>query len=227
MDHTIIENLETINTEIATVFAYYFLEPRAVNIIAVSKNHTAEHIMPLLKAGHRVFGENKVMEAIEKWTPLKALYPDIELHLIGALQSNKVKKALTIFDVIQTIDRPSLIDELVKYPDIIKDKKFFIQVNTGHEDQKSGVTLTDFASLLAYAKDKLLPISGLMCIPPIHDNAVHHFTVLQSLVRQNGARQNGGLKMSAGMSADFDKAIIAGTDYIRIGTALFGKREAV
>ncbi len=220
MSHSVINNLLSIQSEIQSVFAHYFLVPRPINIIAVSKMQTADAIIPLLDAGHRIFGENKVSEAFEKWTPLKEQYPDIELHLIGGLQTNKVKKALAIFDVIQTIDRINLIDEIVKHKDIIHNKKFFIQVNTGEEAQKSGISLGGFSDLLSYATSQHIKISGIMCIPPALDNPTYHFSVMQSL-----ARQNGSLKISAGMSADYHKAIIHGTDYIRIGTAIFGQRD--
>jgi pyridoxal phosphate enzyme (YggS family) len=218
MSCNVVHNLSLIQAEIKSVFDYYFLSPRPIKIIAVSKTQPSDAIIPLLRAGHRIFGENKVLEAYEKWLPLKQEYPDIELHLIGALQTNKVKKALQIFDVIQTIDRTSVVDEIIKHTDLMQHKQFFIQVNVGDESQKSGVAIDGFSELLTYTQTHALPISGLMCIPPA-TNPSHYFAVMQSL-----ARMNGFLKLSAGMSSDYQKAIIHGTDYIRIGTAIFGER---
>jgi PLP dependent protein len=216
----VVHNLSLIQSEINSVFDYYYLSPRPVTIIAVSKTHPPEAIIPLLDNGHRIFGENKVQEAYDKWIPLKQKYQDIELHLIGSLQTNKVKKALQIFDVIQTIDRKNVIDEIIKHTDLMANKQFFIQVNVGDESQKSGVAINELSSLIEYAKNKNMPISGLMCIPPNDVNASHHFAVMQSLIRQYGH-----LKLSAGMSADYRQAIIHATDYIRIGTAIFGNRH--
>jgi PLP dependent protein len=220
MSHTVVHNLRSIQSEIESIFAHYFLVSRPIKIIVVSKTQTADAIIPLLDAGHRIFGENKVSEAFEKWTPLKAQYPDIELHLIGGLQTNKIKKALQIFDVIQTVDCIHLIDEIVKHKDIVHNKKFFIQINTGEETQKSGISPDGFSDLLSYATNKHMKISGIMCIPPVLDNPTYHFSVMQSL-----SRQHGSLDISAGMSSDYHKAIIHGTDYIRIGTAIFGQRD--
>ena len=218
MSCNVIHNLSLVQAEIKSVFDYYFLSPKPVKIIAVSKTQPVDAIIPLLEAGHRIFGENKVIEAYDKWLPLKQKYPDIELHLIGALQTNKVKKALQVFDVIQTIDRCGLVDEIVKHTDLMQHKQFFIQVNVGDEPQKSGIAIAEFSDLLTYTHTHALPISGLMCIPPVVHSS-HYFSVMQSL-----ARMNGFLKLSAGMSSDYQKAIIHGTDYIRIGTAIFGER---
>jgi pyridoxal phosphate enzyme (YggS family) len=216
MLHEIVNNLNHIKAEIAKTFAFHYLLPKSTHIIAVSKNQPIEKIMPLLQSGHRIFGENKVLEAVEKWTPLKEQYPDIKLHHIGHLQTNKIKKALTIFDVFQTIDRPAVVDELIKNQSMITNKQFFIQINTGNEPQKSGVMLDGFSTLLEITKQKKLPITGLMCIPPVNENPLKHFLILQSI-----ARQNGQLNISAGMSSDYHKAILAGTDYVRIGTKIF------
>lgn len=219
MLENVVKNLSGIQSDIQAVFAHYFLLPKPTQVIVVTKTRPIDAIIPLLDMGHRVFGENRVLEAYEKWQPLKARYPDIELHLIGSLQSNKVKKALQIFDVIQTIDRISLIDDMIKHKEHIQNKQFFIQVNTGEEPQKSGVLMNDFCDLLLYSNKHGIKISGLMCIPPVDDNPTHHFAIMQSL-----ARQNGFLKLSAGMSSDYHKAILYGTDYVRIGTAIFGKK---
>jgi PLP dependent protein len=220
MLENVVKNLSVVQSDIQAVFEHYFLLPKPTQIIVVTKTQPIDAIIPLLEMGHRVFGENRILEAFEKWQPLKARYPDIELHLIGSLQGNKVKKALQIFDVIQTVDRISLIDDIIKYKDIIKNHKFFIQINTGKEPQKSGVLINDFSDLLSYSNNHGIKISGLMCIPPARENATHHFAIMHSL-----ARQNGSLKLSAGMSSDYLKAVLYGTDYVRIGTAIFEKND--
>ncbi len=220
MLENVVKNLSVVQSDIQAVFEHYFLLPKPIQVIVVTKTQPIDTIIPLLDMGHRVFGENRVLEAFEKWQPLKAHYPDIELHLIGSLQSNKVKKALQIFDVIQTIDRISLIDDMIKHKESIQKHQFFIQINTGEEPQKSGVLMNDFSDLLLYSNNHGIKISGLMCIPPVDENATHHFAIMQSL-----ARQNGFLKLSAGMSSDYLKAVLYGTDYVRIGTAIFGKNN--
>lgn len=223
----IIKNFNYIQRNIAATFDFYYLHPKDVQIIAVSKNQTTETIETLLKAGHRVFAENRVGEAFDKWVSLKAHYPDTELHLIGSLQTNKVKKALSLFDVIQTIDRIELIDAIIKTrqtQDGTHSCQFFIQVNTGNEPQKSGVSIKDFPDLFDYAFKAGMEISGLMCIPPVEEEASFHFGILQSLIKDFSTPER-QLLMSAGMSDDYDKAIICNTDYIRIGTGLFRLRS--
>lgn len=217
MNTPIIDNFNHIISVIKEVFAFYKLPPKPIQTIVVTKNQPIENIIPLLEDGHRLFGENKVQEAYEKWPQLKERYSDIELHLIGPLQSNKVKKALDLFDAIQVIDRESVIDTLTKHSDLIKPHhQFFIQVNIGNEPQKSGVLVSDFPELLTYAKNHAIKISGLMCIPPQDQDPVNYFMMMQSLCRQNG-----NLKLSAGMSSDYKQAILCGADYIRIGSAIF------
>ena len=188
-----------------------------VQLIAVSKTHPADDILPLLESGHRVFGENRVQEAKEKWVKLREKYPDIKLHLIGSLQTNKVKDALKLFDVIQTIDRTSLVDEIIRHKNMLC-SQFFIQVNIGNEVQKGGVALDELENLINYTKDKL-PIIGLMCVPPAGKNPEKYFSLLQELAKKYNLPN-----LSMGMSNDYESAIKYGATHIRVGTAIFGER---
>ncbi len=189
-------------------------------LIAVSKNQSSEKIEEALKTGHRLFGENRVQEAKSHWQELRKTYPDLKLHLIGPLQTNKARDAVALFDVIETIDRENLVDEIAKeskkqnrHPDC------FIQVNTGDEAQKAGVSLENFAGLLAYALEKGLKIKGLMCIPPVAADPAPHFALLKNLAAKNNLPE-----LSMGMSGDFEIAIEEGATFVRVGTALFGER---
>jgi len=193
------------------------IEANNVKLIAVSKTHPANDILPLLEAGHRVFGENRVQEAKEKWVELREKYSDIQLHLIGSLQTNKVKDALKLFDVIQSIDRISLVDEIVRHKKMLC-SQFFIQVNIGNEAQKGGVALDELENLINYTKDKL-PIIGLMCVPPADKNPEQYFSLLQELAKKYNVHN-----LSMGMSNDYDIAIKYGATHIRVGTAIFGER---
>lgn len=193
----------------------------ATTLIAVTKTHGAERIRPLLEAGHRVFGENRVQEAMAKWPALKSEFPDIELHLIGPLQTNKVRDAVRLFDVIHTLDRPKLADALAAeaaagqpVPDLL------IQVNTGEEPQKAGTTPADAPALIAAARDERgLKVKGLMCIPPADAEPAPHFALLAKIARAHGLPL-----LSMGMSADFETAIRFGATHVRVGSALFGAR---
>jgi len=193
------------------------IEANNVKLIAVSKTHPANDILPLLEAGHRVFGENRVQEAKEKWVELREKYSDIQLHLIGSLQTNKVKDALKLFDVIQSIDRISLVDEIVRHKKMLC-SQFFIQVNIGNEAQKGGVALDELENLINYTKDKL-PIIGLMCVPPADKNPEQYFSLLKELAKKYNFHN-----LSMGMSNDYDIAIKYGATHIRVGTAIFGER---
>ena len=194
-----------------------------VTLIAVSKTHGPEKIRPLLEAGQRVFGENRVQEAKAKWPALKADYPDVELHLIGPLQSNKTREALELFDVIHALDRPKLAQALAAEMEKTgRRPKLFIQVNTGEEPQKAGVAPTEAPGFIALCRDDLkLPVVGLMCIPPADENPAPHFALLAKLAREHGLKE-----LSMGMSADFETAIRFGATYVRVGSALFGARTA-
>ena len=194
--------------------------PEDVCLVAVSKTFDAPDILPVLEAGQRVFGENRVQESQKKWPELKARFPDVELHLIGPLQSNKSREALTLFDVIETLDRESVIRAIAKdWPLLEKKPRLLVQVNTGAEPQKAGVLPQDLASILVLAKELGLQISGLMCIPPVDEPPSPHFAVLARLAKTHGLTH-----LSMGMSADYAEAIQLGADYVRVGSAIFGHR---
>ena len=195
-----------------------------VSLMAVSKFHPAEKIRSALECGHRLFGENRVQEATSKYPNLKEEYPDLRLHLIGPLQTNKVREAVKLFDVIETLDRPRLAEALSK------EKKMtgvcpnlFIQVNTGEEENKSGVLPADTDNFISQCCEKLkLPVIGLMCIPPINDEPALHFALLADTARRHGLEY-----LSMGMSADFESAIMLGATHVRIGTSIFGGRPVL
>jgi PLP dependent protein len=191
-------------------------------LIAVSKTHGEDRIRPVLAAGHRVFGENRVQEAKGKWPALKAEFSDIELHLIGPLQSNKVREAVELFDAIHSLDRPKLAHALKAELELAgRHPALFIQVNTGEEPQKAGVAPQDAPAFIALCRDELkLPVKGLMCIPPNTENPALHFALLQKLARAHNLPW-----LSMGMSGDFESAIKFGATHVRVGTAIFGDRE--
>jgi PLP dependent protein len=214
-----IENLELAKQKIRLAFKKYILpeSTKSPEIIVVTKTVSADRIIPLLEHGHRKFGENRVQEAMEKWPDLKKKYPDIELHLIGPLQSNKAEDACGIFDYIQTIDRPKIAEAISKIkPEI----PCLIQVNTGHESQKAGVMPEDTDHFTSQAKN-ILNIKGLMCIPPVKDKAQFHFLMLKKIAERNGLTIT-----SMGMSHDFELAACIGASFVRIGSAIFGERNA-
>ena len=195
-------------------------DPEDVCLVAVSKTFDAPDILPLLEAGHRVFGENRVQESQKKWPGLKARFPDVELHLIGPLQSNKSREALALFDVIETLDRESVIRAIAKdWPVLEKKPRLLVQVNTGAEPQKAGVLPQDLAAILALASELGLQISGLMCIPPVDEPPSPHFAILARLAKTHGLTH-----LSMGMSADYAEAIQLGAGYVRVGSAIFGHR---
>ncbi|MFT4134319.1 YggS family pyridoxal phosphate-dependent enzyme [Labrys sp. (in: a-proteobacteria)] len=193
----------------------------AVTLIAVSKTFGPEAIEPVLAAGQRVFGENRVQEAQGKWPALKAVYPDIELHLIGPLQSNKAKEAVALFDVIHTVDRSSVAQALAK--EIARQGKaprLLVQVNTGEEAQKAGVAPQEADAFIAACRDDYgLVIDGLMCIPPFEQSPGPHFALLAKIAARNGLSM-----LSMGMSSDFETAIEVGATHVRVGSAIFGTR---
>lgn len=199
-----------------------FLKKNSENtkIIAISKNHPKESVLMALKSGVYIFGENKVIEAKNKFENLKLEYPQIELHLTGPLQSNKVKLAISLFDVFHTLDREKIANEFSKYLAEIKDKQVYVQVNTGEEKTKSGIFPKDVRDFVDFCKfEKKLNISGLMCIPPINDNPSKHFELLHMLAKENNLKN-----LSIGMSNDYSDAIYFKPTYIRLGTILFGNR---
>ena len=194
--------------------------PESIQLVAVSKEQPVERIEAALATGHRIYGENRVQDAETRWQPYESTYPDLKLHLIGPLQTNKVKDALVLFDVIETIDRDSLVLELAKQLEKTpKAIEFFIQINTGDEPQKSGVALNDLPALLDLCRSHKLNVTGLMCIPPVNEPPVLHFALLKKLAAQHNLPN-----LSMGMSADYKQAIAVGATHIRVGTALFGER---
>ncbi|MBL4614302.1 MAG: YggS family pyridoxal phosphate-dependent enzyme [Magnetovibrio sp.] len=196
-------------------------DPGEVSLVAVSKIHGVERIRPVLQAGHRLFGENRVQEAEQKWPQLRQDFGDVTLHLIGPLQTNKVKAAVATFDVIQTLDREKLARALAKeFARVDKHLPVYIQINTGEEPQKAGILPTDADAFIALCRDELqLEVCGLMCIPPVDEEASLHFALLAKIAARNGLT---GLSM--GMSADFETAIAFGATHVRVGTAIFGSR---
>ena len=216
-----VDRLAAVRAEIARACKDAARDPADVTLIAVSKTFPPEAIEPVIEAGQRVFGENRVQEAKAKWPGLIARHPGIELHLIGPLQSNKAKEAVALFDAIHSVDRPSLCEALAK--EIAKQGRqplLFVEVNTGAEPQKAGVLPQDVDAFLAACRDKYgLTIAGLMCIPP-HDEAPGpHFALTAKIARRNGLKL-----LSMGMSADFGVAIAMGATHVRVGSAIFGER---
>lgn len=196
-------------------------DPASVRLVAVSKTFGEVDIKPVIAAGQRVFGENRVQEAQGKWPALRNAHPDLELHLIGPLQTNKVRDAVALFDVIQTLDRPKLAHAL-KAEMAVRGKsvRLFVQVNTGEEEQKAGIAPADLAEFLKLVQDELkLDVDGLMCIPPVDEEPAIHFAFLAKLAREHGIPE-----LSMGMSGDFEAAVELGATYVRVGSAIFGGR---
>lgn len=192
----------------------------SVALIAVSKMHDADAIQPLIHAGQRLFGENRVQEAQGKWPKLREATPDLALHLVGQLQSNKAEEAVALFDAIHSVDRVSLVAALAKAMDKAgKRPACFIQVNIGDEPQKGGCPVAELPALLAEARSADLPVAGLMCVPPADLEPAPYFALLAKFARDHGLE---GLSM--GMSGDFETAVTLGATYVRVGTALFGER---
>jgi len=199
-------------------------DPDAVTLVAVSKTFPGDDIVPVLAAGQRVFGENRVQEAKAKWPALRAQFPGVELHLIGPLQSNKVKDAVALFDVIHTLDRESLAEALSKEIKRAGGKapRLFVQVNTGEEPQKAGIAPTEALAFVTRCREHWgLQVDGLMCIPPVDDEPAAHFALLRKLARQADVKE-----LSMGMSHDFEIAVTLGATIVRVGSAIFGAREA-
>ena len=197
-------------------------DPADVTLVAVSKTHGADRVRELLAAGHRVFGENRVQEAEEKFPALKAEYPDLQLHLIGPLQTNKARDAVALFDVIESVDRERLAATLAKeMARASRRPDCFIQVNTGEEPQKAGILPAELDAFVAACRDThKLPVVGLMCIPPVDEEPALHFALLVKMAARNGLA-----KVSMGMSADYEIAVRLGATHVRVGSALFGARH--
>jgi pyridoxal phosphate enzyme (YggS family) len=214
-------NLAAINARIAKAAQQAGRDAQAVKLVAVSKTHSAQRVAALIAAGQRVFGENRVQEAQQKYPALKAAHPDLQLHLIGPLQSNKAADAVALFDAIQTVDRPKIANALAhEMQRQGRSLPCFIQVNTGEEPQKAGAAPAQLDGFVRLCRDELkLPVIGLMCIPPADEEPALHFALLAKLAARNGLRE-----LSMGMSSDFETAVRLGATYVRVGTALFGAR---
>ncbi|WP_290994165.1 YggS family pyridoxal phosphate-dependent enzyme [Hyphomicrobium sp.] len=219
---TPVDRLKHVNDEIIAAAKAAGRVADGVELVAVSKTFDAEDIKPVIEAGQRIFGENRVQEAERKWPPLRAEFPDVKLHLIGPLQSNKAKEAVAFFDAIHTIDREKIAravaDEMAKQG---RSLELFVQVNTGEEPQKAGIMPRDAGAFVTFCRQDLkLDIKGLMCIPPVDEEPAVHFAFLAKLARELGLS---GLSM--GMSGDFETAIALGATHVRVGSAIFGGRH--
>jgi PLP dependent protein len=215
------ENLEKVRAAIAAAETEAKRKEGAVRLVAVSKTKPADEISPVIEAGQRLFGENRVQEAQSKWPGLKAETAGIELHLIGPLQSNKTAEAVALFDVIQTVDREKIAREIARETEK-QDKHpgLYVQVNTGSEPQKAGIEPDEAAAFIAMCRAELgLKITGLMCIPPVDENPGPHFALLAKIARENDIET-----LSMGMSGDFETAIAFGATEVRVGSAIFGAR---
>lgn len=213
--------IAAVRTEIASACRDAGRDPSTVTLVAVSKTFGAEAITPVIVAGQRIFGENRVQEARAKWPPLMTQYPDLELHLIGPLQSNKAREAVALFDAVHSLDRASLAEALSK--EVHKQGRrpvLFVEINTGAEPQKAGVLPHDADSFITACRETYgLEISGLMCIPPQDEAPAPHFALTAKIARRNGLKL-----LSMGMSADFKTAIAFGATHVRVGSAIFGAR---
>ena len=218
--HITIKNLLKISEDVKQKLPTDDIKYKSPKIIAVSKTFKIDHIKPLIEHGHLDFGENKVQEAIEKWSEIKKVKKDLKLHLIGRLQTNKVKTAIQIFDYIHSVDSKKLADRISKYQNQLNVKtKLFIQVNVGNEDQKSGISKSNVIELYNYCKKIELDVVGLMCIPPFGEDTEKYFKEMKNLNDEIGLSE-----LSMGMSSDYLSAVKYGSTHLRIGSDIFGKR---
>jgi pyridoxal phosphate enzyme (YggS family) len=218
------ENFRTVKASIAAAEQRYGRATGSVGLVAVTKFKPVENVRAALETGHRVFGENRVQEAAEKYSGLRQDFPDLELHLVGPLQSNKLRDAIQVFDVIQTLDRPKLAEALARVCAMPESRvrQLYIQVNTGEEPQKAGIGPRDADAFIKDCIERLsLPVVGLMCIPPAGDEPALHFALLREMAKRHGLSC-----LSMGMSEDYPVAIQQGATHVRLGTALFGARDA-
>lgn len=214
------ERLAAVRGGIAAAAKLAGRDPAAVELIAISKTHPAEAMVPLIAAGQMSFGENRVQEAQGKWPALREATPELRLHLVGQLQSNKARDAVELFDAIHSVDRPSVVEALAKACEATgRRPQLFVQVNIGAEDQKGGCAIDELPSLLVRARDAGLAIEGLMCVPPADIEPAPFFALLAKLARDHGLA---GLSM--GMSDDYETAVMLGATHVRVGSALFGAR---
>jgi PLP dependent protein len=213
--------LEEVRDRIAKTARLAKRDPDSVELIAISKTHLAEAIAPLIAQGQRAFGENRVQEAQAKWPALREAHPDIALHLVGQLQSNKADDAVALFDCIHSLDRSSLVTALAKAMDKAgRQVPCFVQVNIGNEEQKGGCAIADVPALLGEAREAEVHVTGLMCVPPLDVEPAPYFALLAKIAADNGLTQ-----LSMGMSGDFETAVMLGATHVRVGSALFGARE--
>jgi len=213
--------LDFIRERIARTAAIAQRDPASVELIAISKTHPPEAIAPLIAQGQRVFGENRVQEAQAKWPALVEAHPDVRLHLVGQLQSNKAAEAVALFDCIHSLDRSSLVSALGKAMDKAgRQVPCFVQVNIGAEEQKGGCAIAEVPALLAQAREAHVPVVGLMCVPPADVEAAPYFALLAKIAADHGLTQ-----LSMGMSGDFETAVMLGATHVRVGSALFGARD--
>lgn len=213
--------LEEVQIKIAKASKIAGRDPSEAQLIAISKTRSADEIRPLLEAGHRLFGENRVQEAADKWPMLREEFPDVQVHLVGQLQSNKAEEAAQIFDAIHSLDRMSLVKALRKAMDKTgKRVSCFVQVNIGEESQKGGCDIGETSDLIDAARAADIEVAGLMCLPPSGTNPAPYFALLAKLAEDGGVD---GLSM--GMSADYEAAVKLGATHVRVGTALFGPRQ--
>ncbi len=223
-ESTIAANLGSVGERIAAAARAAGRDPASVRLVAVSKTHPAASVAAALGAGHLLYGENRVQEAAEKYPDLRARWPDLRLHLIGPLQTNKARDAVALFDALETVDRPRLAEALAR--EMARQGKrpaCLIEVNTGEEAQKSGVLPKEADAFIALCRDRLaLPVAGLMCIPPEGEEPSPHFALLREIARRNGLAE-----LSMGMSADFEIAVRFGATLVRVGTAVFGARRSL
>ncbi|MFN3076106.1 MAG: YggS family pyridoxal phosphate-dependent enzyme [Alphaproteobacteria bacterium] len=221
MSEEVLANYASVRAAIAAAAREVNRSPDDVTLVAVSKNHEVDRIRPVLATGQRAFGENRVQEALGKWPILRAEYPEIRLHLLGPLQTNKVREAVALFDVIETVDRPKLAVALAaEMRHQNRRPECLIQINTGEEPQKAGILPADADSFITACRtDHGLPVVGLMCLPPVNDEPSPHFALLREIAARHGLGH-----LSMGMSGDFDVAIHLGSTQVRVGTAIFGSR---
>jgi pyridoxal phosphate enzyme (YggS family) len=219
---TVVDRLNAAKEAIAQRARDCGRDPAEITLVCVTKTFPAEAVVPLLAAGHRVFGENKVQEARAKWGPLRERFPNVELHLIGPLQSNKTREAVETFDVIESVDRPKIAEAIAE--EIARQgrrPRLLAQINTGEEAQKAGVPPQEADAFLAQCREQYgLEIAGLMCVPPVDQQASPHFALLAAIAARNGLKE-----LSMGMSADYELAIQLGATHVRIGSAIMGERD--
>jgi len=216
------QNLGKVNSAVAEAAVAAGRAAADINLVAVSKTQPADSIRPALAAGHRLFGENRVQEAAGKWPELRREFPDLRLHLIGPLQTNKVKQAVDLFDVIETLDRTKLARALAKEMERTgKRLDCYVEVNTGEESQKAGIAPMEADDFIRFCGEELnLPVVGVMCIPPADEEPAPHFALMAKIAERNGLA-----RVSMGMSADYELAIALGATHVRVGTAIFGPRR--